>query len=116
MRATPPCAAHDLLAAFGAIPVRERVARDGRFVSGVTAGLDFALTRVAERVGRACAEAIQLGLEYAPAPPFDAAPPEIASAAVLSRAQARVAGSRAEREGSVFAITGVEVERKGWGA
>ena len=47
-RATTHWAAHDLLAAFGAIPVHERVVRDGNLITGggVTAGIDFALTVV----------------------------------------------------------------------
>ncbi|GJD44662.1 Isonitrile hydratase [Methylobacterium cerastii] len=116
VRATTHWAAHDLLSAFGAIPVRERVVRDGRFVTGggVTAGLDFALTLAAELVGRERAEAIQLGHEYAPAPPFDAGTPETASPAVLAAARARIAPSRAERERIVAALTGVAVTRMEW--
>ncbi|MHB1203142.1 MAG: DJ-1/PfpI family protein [Acidithiobacillus sp.] len=40
---------HDLLAEFGAIPVKDRVVRDGNLIMGrgVTAGMDFALTLVA---------------------------------------------------------------------
>ena len=73
-RAATHWAVHDLLARFGAVPVQARVVRDGRLVTGggVTAGIDFALTLVAEMCGAAVAQAIQLGLEYAPAPPFDA--------------------------------------------
>ncbi len=117
VRATTHWAAHDLLSAFGAIPVRERVVRDGRFVTGggVTAGLDFALTLAAELVGRERAEAIQLGHEYAPAPPFAAGTPETASPGVLALAQARLAPSRAERERIVAAITGAAVTRMDWG-
>lgn len=84
----------DMLALFGAIPDPARVVRDGDIITGggVTAGLDFALTLAAELAGPAVAQAIQLQLEYAPAPPFDAgrpetAPPEIL-AAVTQRLQA----------------------------
>jgi cyclohexyl-isocyanide hydratase len=99
-RATTHWAAHDLLAGFGAIPVRARVVRDGGLVSGggVTAGIDFALTVVAELAGQAAAEAIALQLEYAPAPPFDGGSPDRASAGVLAAARAQGAASRAERE------------------
>jgi cyclohexyl-isocyanide hydratase len=99
-RATTHWASWDLLAGFGAVPVAARVVRDGSLVTGggVTAGIDFALTVVAELAGAAAAEAIALQLEYAPAPPFDAGSPERASAAVLAAVRARVAGSRAERE------------------
>ena len=63
----------DLLRAFGAEPVAERVVVDGKFFTGggVTAGIDVALTVAAEIAGRAAAEAIQLGIEYDPQPPFD---------------------------------------------
>lgn len=115
-RATTHWAALDLLAAFGAIPVRERVVRDGNLLTGggVTAGIDFALTLVAEIAGQAAAEAVQLAIEYAPAPPFDAGSPDTATPAVLAAARARLAGSRAERERIVAEITGADVERMGW--
>ena len=74
----------DFLAAFGATPTRTRVCVDRNRVTGggVTAGIDFALTLVSILVDRKTAEAIQLRLEYNPAPPFnsgspDTAPPEI---------------------------------------
>lgn len=99
-RATTHWNAHDLLAAYGAIPTRGRVVRDGTLLTGggVTAGIDFALTLVAELAGRAAAEAIQLNLEYAPEPPFDAGTPERAPEAVLASVRERTAGLRARRE------------------
>lgn len=77
----------DQLALFGAIPDPSRVARDGRYITGggVTAGIDFALTVVAELAGDEMAQGIQLAVEYAPAPPFDAGRPETAPSAVLER-------------------------------
>ncbi|WP_009981980.1 DJ-1/PfpI family protein, partial [Burkholderia pseudomallei] len=79
-RATTHWAFHSLLAPFGATPVRERVVRDGNLVTGggVTAGIDFALTLAAELVGEDDAQAVQLQLEYAPAPPFAAGDPDTA--------------------------------------
>ena len=79
-RATTHWAAHDLLAAFGAIPTDGRVVRDGNLLTGggVTAGIDFGLTLAAELTDAATAQAIQLHLEYAPAPPFEAGRPEAA--------------------------------------
>ena len=76
-RATSHWSSLDLLTDFGAQPVRERVVRDGRVITGggVTAGIDFALTVAAELAGDEHAQLIQLGLEYAPAPPFDAGDP-----------------------------------------
>lgn len=107
-RATTHWGSHDLLAAFGAIPVRERVVRDGNLVTGggVTAGIDFALALAVELAGQAEAEAIQLNLEYAPVPPFNAGSPDTASPAVLEQVRARSATIRAEREAIVSAITG----------
>ena len=84
----------DMLTLFGAIPDPARVVRDGDIITGggVTAGLDFALTVAAELAGPDFAQGLQLQLEYAPAPPFNAgrpetAPPEIL-AAVMQRMQA----------------------------
>lgn len=77
----------DQLALFGAIPDPARVVRDGNVFTGggVTAGIDFALTLAAEIVGDEGAQAIQLALEYAPAPPFDSGRPETAPPEVLDR-------------------------------
>jgi cyclohexyl-isocyanide hydratase len=98
--------AHDLLAAFGAIPVQGRVVRDGNLLTGdgVTAGIDLALTLVAELAGRPAAEAIQLNLEYAPVPPFDAGTPETAPPDVLAAVRRRSAPLRAEREAIIATI------------
>ncbi len=99
-RATTHWNAHDLLAFYGAIPVAARVVRDGNLLTGggVTAGIDFALTLVAELAGQAAAEAIALSLEYAPAPPFDAGTPDRADPAILAAVRARTASVRQERE------------------
>ena len=110
-RATTHWAAHDLLAAFGATPVKARVVRDGGLFTGggVTAGIDVALTLAAELMGRAAAEAVQLELEYAPAPPFEAGAPETAPAAVLAAAQAAAAPGRAAREAIIAALPRPEI-------
>ncbi len=99
-RATTHWAAHDLLAAFGAIPTQGRVVRDGTLLTGggVTAGIDFALTLAAELVGQAAAEAVQLGLEYAPAPPFSAGTPDSAPSDVVRVVRQRFSATRRERE------------------
>jgi cyclohexyl-isocyanide hydratase len=83
----------DMLPLFGAIVDEARVARDGNVITGggVTAGVDFALTVAAEIGGAAVAQAIQLGVEYAPEPPFDAGRPETAAPAVLAQVKARLA-------------------------
>jgi cyclohexyl-isocyanide hydratase len=99
-RATTHWASHDLLAAFGAIPTHRRVVRDGALMTGggVTAGIDFALTLVAELAGLPTAQAIQLNLEYAPEPPFDAGSPATAPGEVVAALRNRGATVRAERE------------------
>lgn len=106
-RATTHWAAHDLLARFGAVPTKARVVQDGNVITGggVTAGIDFALTVAAELVGREAAEAAQLYLEYAPAPPFRAGSPEEAPEAVLAAARARFAPIRRERERIIESIS-----------
>lgn len=66
-----------LLERFGAVPVTERVVRDGKVVTGagVASGIDFALTLAAELYGSDVARRIQLAIEYDPQPPFDAGSP-----------------------------------------
>ncbi len=105
-RATTHWAWTDLLVPLGAIPTAGRVVRDGKFMSGggVTAGIDFALTMVAELAGPGVAEAIQLSIEYAPAPPFDAGSPDTARPELVAEARARMATLRVEREACVAAV------------
>jgi len=93
-RATTHWAYHDELGRVGAIPVKARVVRDGSLFTGggVTAGLDFAFTLAAELAGEDAAKAIQLSLEYDPAPPFDAGAPEKANAATRDATAGRYAG------------------------
>ncbi|HET6195219.1 MAG TPA: DJ-1/PfpI family protein [Acetobacteraceae bacterium] len=106
-RATSHWGARDMLPAFGAIPTSGRVVRDGNLFTGggVTAGIDFALTVAAELAGPEVAQAIQLQIEYAPAPPFDAGSPDTAPPAVLAAARSRGAAMRADREAIVARIT-----------
>ena len=101
-RAATHWMSRELLRSFGAAPVADRVVVDGKFFTGggVTAGIDVALTVAAEIAGKATAEAIQLGIEYDPAPPFASGSPEQADPAiladVLTRAELRQR-DRAER-------------------
>ena len=92
----------DQLALFGAVPDPARVVRDGRYMTGggVTAGIDFALTLMAEIAGEAYAQGIQLGLEYAPAPPFNAGRPETAPPDILARVQAFNTAMMSQRLGA----------------
>jgi transcriptional regulator GlxA family with amidase domain len=76
-RATSHWLALEELRRFGAEPTAERVVFDGKYVTaaGVSAGIDMALALAATVAGDAVAQAIQLGIEYDPAPPFDAGSP-----------------------------------------
>lgn len=105
-RATSHWNAHDLLARFGAIPSEGRVVRDGNLITagGVTSGIDFGLTVIAELLGEEEAQTIQLSLEYAPQPPFRAGTPREAPKAILAAARQRLAGSRAAREKLLAAL------------
>jgi cyclohexyl-isocyanide hydratase len=88
-RATTHWNYHSLLRDFGAIPTRGRIVRDGNLFTGggVTAGIDFALALTAQLRGTEEAQAIQLGLEYAPSPPFDCGVPETCPASVIQRVE-----------------------------
>lgn len=95
----------DLLVPFGAVVDEGRVVRDGNIITGggVTAGLDFAFTVAAELAGEGAARAIQLGLEYAPAPPFDSGRPETCDPALVARVRSRLDESLAMRRRAVEA-------------
>ena len=105
-RATTHWAFHKLLEPLGAIPVRDRVVRDGNLITGggVTAGIDFALTVASELVGEQQAQAVQLQLEYAPAPPFDAGSPDTAPPSVVDSVRQRSADSLARRRAIVTRV------------
>lgn len=86
-RATSHWLTVEHLARFGAIPTQGRVVRDGNRVTGggVTAGIDFGLTLLAELRDPAYAQATQLVSEYAPAPPFDTGTPDRAPPELVER-------------------------------
>lgn len=67
----------ETLADYGARPVERRVVVQGKAITaaGVSAGIDMALTLAARIAGDDVAQAIQLGIEYSPEPPFDAGSP-----------------------------------------
>jgi cyclohexyl-isocyanide hydratase len=101
-RATTHWMSHGLLAEFGAVPIEARVVVDGRIITGggVTAGIDFGLAIVAQLAGRPTAEAIELGLEYDPQPPFGTGSPARAGAKLVARMRAmsaRIQGVRTEQ-------------------
>ena len=89
----------EFLPVFGAIVDEGRIVRDGNILSGggVTAGIDFVLALIAELREPRVAEMVQLGLEYAPQPPFDSGRPDTAPAEVLEAVNARTAAAFAER-------------------
>jgi transcriptional regulator GlxA family with amidase domain len=75
---------------FGADPVGGRFVEDGKTITaaGVTAGLDMALHLVSREVGPEIAQAVQLGIEYDPQPPFDSGSPEKAPAEIVEAVKA----------------------------
>jgi len=79
-RATSHWTALNVLKDFGLEPVNERVVTDGNLITGggITAGIDFGLTVLAALRGENYAKAVQLQMEYAPAPPFNSGTPETA--------------------------------------
>jgi cyclohexyl-isocyanide hydratase len=86
-RATTHWALHHLLPRVGAIPVKERVVRDGNTFTGggVTAGVDFAFVVLSEIAGPVVAQTVQLGIEYDPKPPFAAGSPTRAPMEIKAR-------------------------------
>ena len=97
-RATSHWLALGELARHGAHPAAERVVFDGKYVTaaGVSAGLDMGLALAGRIAGDRSAQAIQLGIEYDPQPPYDAGSPDRAPAEVVRRL----------RERSRFILTG----------
>jgi transcriptional regulator GlxA family with amidase domain len=80
----------DRLSEFGADPIGGRFVEDGKTITaaGVTAGLDMALHLVSREVGPEVAQAVQLGIEYDPQPPFDSGSPEKAPAEIVEAVKA----------------------------
>ena len=92
------------LAVFGVTPDPARVVRDGNVITGggVTAGIDMALTVMAEITGVAYAQTVQLAIEYAPAPPFDSGRPERARPEIVAAARKRLDAIRSDRDAAVL--------------
>jgi transcriptional regulator GlxA family with amidase domain len=84
-RATGHWLAMEKLRELGVDAVPERVVFDGKLVTGagVSAGIDMALSLAARVAGEPVAQAIQLGIEYDPQPPFDAGAPHKAPAEIV---------------------------------
>ena len=85
LEATTHWMAMDTLATTGATPTRTRVVEQGKIITaaGVSAGIDMGLTLAARIAGDVVAQAIQLGIEYDPQPPFDSGSPAKAPAAIV---------------------------------
>lgn len=86
-RATTYWLAMDRLAELGSVPVHERFVSDGKYVTsaGVSAGIDMALHLAGRLFGDVAAQTAQLGIEYDPAPPYDAGNARTAPPAVVER-------------------------------
>lgn len=109
-KATTHWSAMQYLEMFGAIPTATRVCVDRNRITGggVTAGIDFGLTLASLLADQATAEAIQLGIEYNPAPPFNAGSPDTAPAAVLAAVKARIAARTDRSEAMARAAAKME--------
>ena len=96
-RATTHWAFTELLPLVGATYEKGRAVKDGNVITagGVTSGIDFGFHVVAEIAGASVAQAIQLGLEYDPDPPFASGHPDRASAAVKTMVSPRYEAARA---------------------
>lgn len=106
-RAATHWASMEMLGALGAAPADERVVHDGRTITGggVTAGIDLALYLAAQLHGQHVAEAIQLSMEYNPAPPFDAGHPSRARPALLAQVRQDISQAQARRWAQIRRIT-----------
>jgi len=96
-RATCHWAFLEQLRAFGADPVGGRFVEDGKVVTaaGVSAGIDMALHLVGLEAGPEVAQAVQLGIEYDPQPPFEAGSPTKAPEPIVELVRS-MAGSNEE--------------------
>jgi cyclohexyl-isocyanide hydratase len=97
-RATTHWAFAELLPLVGATHEKARIVKDGNVITagGVTSGIDFGLSVVAEIAGEAVAQAVQLGIEYDPNPPFESGHPDRASDAVKAAVAPRYEQARAD--------------------
>jgi transcriptional regulator GlxA family with amidase domain len=93
-RATSHWAFLELLREYGAEPVGGRYVEDGKVITaaGVSAGIDMALYLVGREAGPEVAQAVQLGIEYDPSPPFDSGSPEKAPPEILELVRSVTSG------------------------
>lgn len=92
LRATTHWAALDRLENWGAHPTRARIVEEGKVITaaGVSAGIDMALRLCEKIAGASFAQAMQLGIEYDPAPPFDTGSPDKAHPALVDALKTRM--------------------------
>jgi putative intracellular protease/amidase len=85
LEATTHWATMHVLADLGATPTSRRVVRQGKIITaaGVSSGIDMALYLAGQIAGDTIAQAIQLGIEYDPQPPYDSGSPEKAPPEVV---------------------------------
>jgi transcriptional regulator GlxA family with amidase domain len=95
LEATTHWGAYDELARYGAHPVARRVVVAGKVwtAAGVSAGIDLGLALAAAIAGDDVAQAIQLGIEYDPQPPFDAGSVDKAPRHLVEMVSARMAAA-----------------------
>lgn len=106
-RAATHWSAREALPMFGATLSMERVCIDRNRMTGggVTAGIDFALMLADLLVDQQTAEAVQLRLEYNPAPPFHSGSPDTAPPDVVAFMEKKMAAARARRLDVVKRVT-----------
>ncbi len=104
-RATTHWAYTHLLPMVGAVHEDARVVEDGNIITagGVTSGIDFALTLIAHEANQATAEAVQLAMEYDPAPPFAGGTPATAGRGRTAALKQRVYDAAAARMAAALA-------------
>jgi putative intracellular protease/amidase len=95
LEATTHWLALDVLKLYGAQPVSRRVVEQGKVITaaGVSSGIDMALTLAARIAGEDVAQAIQLGIEYDPEPPFDSGSPAKAAPQIVELVTALAASA-----------------------
>lgn len=100
VKATTHWLSLSFLAEFGALPQHSRIVQDGKILTaaGVTSGIDMALLLAALLWGEECAQSIQLGMEYAPEPPFQSGSPASAPEKIRELVQKKNAARQEERQ------------------
>ncbi|WP_096439013.1 DJ-1/PfpI family protein [Alteribacter populi] len=83
----------NLLSKFGAVPTRERIVEEGKYITaaGVSAGIDMALYLSNRIIGENETKAIQLILEYDPQPMFESGNYSTADEKIIKTAEKKLA-------------------------